>query len=64
MVIGHSNTIPPIIAALGGPSMPNLCETEFANLFTLTIQPTGDVALVRGWYGAEDATPPMPDCRR
>lgn len=64
VVIGHSNTIPPIIAALGGPSMPNLCETEFSNLFTLTIQPTGEVALVRGKFGADDATPPTADCRR
>jgi broad specificity phosphatase PhoE len=33
LVIGHSNTLPVIIAGLGGPAIPNIGEAEFDNLF-------------------------------
>jgi broad specificity phosphatase PhoE len=33
LVVGHSNTVPEIIAKLGGPSLPTLAATEFDNLF-------------------------------
>jgi broad specificity phosphatase PhoE len=33
LVIGHSNTVPEIIAKLGGPLLPTLAATEFDNLF-------------------------------
>ena len=60
LVVGHSNTVPKIIAALGGPRMPEICETLFANLFVLA--PDADGArLVRSLYGVADA-PPAPDC--
>lgn len=36
-VIGHSNTVPQIIATLGGPNIPEIAETEFDNLFVLTL---------------------------
>ena len=32
LVVGHSNTVPAVVAELGGPVMPPLCEGEFANL--------------------------------
>jgi len=35
LVVGHSNTVPQIIAALGGPTLPNIDENEFDNLFVL-----------------------------
>jgi broad specificity phosphatase PhoE len=54
LVVGHSNTIPAIIGALGGPVMPDLCDAAYANLFTLVIAPTGTPHLVRGQYGAAD----------
>ena len=60
LVVGHSNTVPKIIAALGGPSMPEICETLFANLFVLALD--ADAArLVRAHYGAAD-DPPAADC--
>jgi broad specificity phosphatase PhoE len=37
LVVGHSNTVPQIIAALGGPTLPNINGVEFDNLFVLTI---------------------------
>jgi broad specificity phosphatase PhoE len=59
LVVGHSNTIPAIIAALGGPALPNLCEAEYASLFILTLPAAGSPRLVRGTYGAPD--PPGAD---
>src|SRR5512134_680154 len=41
LVVGHSNTIPAVIAALGGPRLPNLCERQFASLFILTLPAAG-----------------------
>lgn len=35
-VVGHSNTVPQIIAAAGGPSLPDIGTDEFDNLFVLT----------------------------
>lgn len=52
LVVGHSNTIPLIIAALGGPKMPDLCDAEYSHLFVLEM---GDSArLIRGHFGAAD----------
>lgn len=36
LVVGHSNTVPPIIAALGGPQLADLGDNEFDDLFVLT----------------------------
>jgi len=36
-VVGHSNTVPQIIRAAGGPSLPDIDEKEFDRLFTLTV---------------------------
>ncbi len=36
LVVGHSDTVPEIITALGGPSIPNIAGNEFDNLFVLT----------------------------
>ncbi len=35
LVVGHSNTVPAIIAALGGPVIPEIADDEYANLFVL-----------------------------
>jgi broad specificity phosphatase PhoE len=63
LVVGHSNTVPAIIAALGGPSMPDLCDTEYARMFVLEIPAAGAPRLLRTWYGTPDA-PVTPDCNR
>jgi len=54
LVVGHSNTVPAIITALGGPEMQELCDTEYANLFTLTLVPGQPARLVHALYGAPD----------
>lgn len=35
LVVGHSNTVPAVIAALGGPKLADLCETSFHHAFLL-----------------------------
>ena len=37
LIVGHSNTVPPIIAALGGPQLPDLGDNDFDDLFVLTV---------------------------
>jgi broad specificity phosphatase PhoE len=37
LVVAHSNTVPMIIAALGGPQMEDLEETEFDRLFAVVL---------------------------
>ena len=63
LIVGHSNTVPAIIAALGGPTLPAICDAEHANLFVLAFPSTGAPKLIRGKYGAAD--PPESDaCAR
>jgi len=54
LVVGHSNTIPAIIGALGGPSLPDLCESEYANLFIMVLPARGTPRLVEASYGTPD----------
>ena len=57
LVVGHSNTIPSIIAALGGPKFGDICDTQYSNLFVLIVRPGDKKAdLVVSSYGA-----PSPD---
>jgi broad specificity phosphatase PhoE len=58
VVVGHSNTIPAIIAALGGPTLRDLCDGEYSRLFTLVFPREGPPRLIRSWYGAPDAAEP------
>ncbi len=51
-IAGHNNTVPEIIAALGGPSFPIIPETDFDNLYILTIQGDGVTKLVHLKYGS------------
>lgn len=60
LVVGHSNTIPAIIRALGGPYLPDLCETSFGHLFRIYLD-GGRVELVRQHYGPPDPQPTR-DC--
>jgi broad specificity phosphatase PhoE len=56
LVVGHSNTVAAIIAALGGPRMSDLCDTQYSNLFTLVLD-GASVRLIRATYGAPSPDP-------
>ena len=52
LVVGHSNTVPAIVAALGGPKLPDLCEPEYDTVITLILDAGGSVRIVRSRFGA------------
>ncbi len=49
---GHNNSVPEIIAALGGPTLPIIPETEYDNMFILTIHADGTAKLLKLKYGS------------
>jgi broad specificity phosphatase PhoE len=51
-VAGHNNTVPAAIAALGGPNYPIIPETEYDNLFVVTITRIGSARVVKLKYGS------------
>jgi broad specificity phosphatase PhoE len=51
-IAGHNNTVPEIIAALGGPQLPIIPEEEFDNLYILIVQSDGTARLVKMKYGS------------
>jgi broad specificity phosphatase PhoE len=55
-IAGHNNTVPEIIAAMGGPRLPIIPETEYDNLYILTVNSDGSTKLIKMKYGS--AVPP------
>jgi 2,3-bisphosphoglycerate-dependent phosphoglycerate mutase len=51
-IAGHNNTVPEIITALGGPTFPAIPETEFDNLYIVTVYRTGKAKVVKLKYGS------------
>lgn len=53
LIVGHSNTIAPMIAELGGSKkLPPIAESEYDNLYVVTIPWFGKVKTLRLRYGA------------
>jgi broad specificity phosphatase PhoE len=50
LVVGHSNTVPAIIRALGAPDVGAIEDSEYDNMFVVTITPEG-ATVVRSRYG-------------
>ena len=50
-IVGHNNTVPEIIAAAGGPQYEIIPESEYDNLFIVTIYRTGKAKVVKMKYG-------------
>ena len=60
LVVGHSNTVPAIVAALGGPALPMLCESSYSPACVL--QGLDATPRLQRWrYGGSDA-PAQPGC--
>ena len=58
LVVGHSNTVEAIVAALGGPKMADLCDSQYAVLITMVLDGQ-TVRVIRSSYGL--ATPDTPE---
>lgn len=52
LVVGHSNTVPAIVAALGAPSSPDLCDDEYDVLVTVIVPASGNTRVIRSRYGS------------
>ncbi|MFW6078322.1 MAG: SixA phosphatase family protein [Gemmatimonadota bacterium] len=56
LVVGHSNTIPAIVGALGG-EVPPIDEEEYDRLIVAILLPDGSMRVVESRYGAPSAAP-------
>lgn len=57
VVIGHSNTVPPVVQALSGKAVAPIDDaTEFDALFVVSSRGKGDGSVVRTRYGRADGT--------
>jgi broad specificity phosphatase PhoE len=61
VVVGHSNTVPAVVAALGGPRLPDLCDASYATMFVVR-QTRGGSARRRARHA--DAPRRAPWCAR
>ncbi|MFZ5550925.1 MAG: histidine phosphatase family protein [Pseudomonadota bacterium] len=55
LVVGHGNTVPAVLAALGGPKLPDLCETSYGLAFVLV--PGAKPVTLQMRYGEPDPAP-------
>jgi len=46
LVVGHSNTIPAIVGALGGSTLPDLKDENYSTVYILTIAPGIDTRTI------------------
>jgi broad specificity phosphatase PhoE len=52
LVVGHSNTVPEIVAALGAKQPAAICDYQYDNLYVVTIAADGKASVVKANYGA------------
>lgn len=51
LIAGHSNTVPLIIKALGGPDVPAIAEDDYSQLFILSLSDEHTASLIATRYG-------------
>ncbi|MFT5705165.1 MAG: broad specificity phosphatase PhoE [Shewanella sp.] len=51
LVVGHSNTIPLIIKAFGGPKVDDIAEKDYNNIYLLSLPAEGNAGLIHTRYG-------------
>jgi broad specificity phosphatase PhoE len=51
VVVNHSNTVPPIVEALGGAPVPAIDEVTYDQLFIVVIPSSGPVRTIKTRYG-------------
>ena len=58
LVVGHSNTVPAIIRALGATEPVTIADSEYDDWFVVRVQPDGKATLARSHYGEPSAASP------
>ena len=51
LVVGHSNTVPSIVAALSGTTVPHITDAEYDHLFVVVIPASGSPRLMQLRFG-------------
>jgi phosphohistidine phosphatase SixA len=59
LVVGHSNTVPPMLATLGVRDQVTLEEDDFGDLFIVTVPAQGAATLEMRRFGDQPARPPL-----
>lgn len=54
LIVGHSNTVPEVIRALGGDVVPTIDEAEFDDLFVVTVYARGKARVTHLKYGSRN----------
>ncbi|HEU4828650.1 MAG TPA: histidine phosphatase family protein [Gemmatimonadales bacterium] len=54
LVVGHSNTIPAIMSALGAGPLPDICDAAYANLYIMVLDRPDAPQVMRTKFGAPD----------
>jgi len=54
-VVGHSDSVPEIITALGGGNVPAIADSEYDNMFIVTIYKSGSARVAKIKYGGPSA---------
>jgi broad specificity phosphatase PhoE len=62
LVVGHSNTVPALVAALGAAAPAAICDAEYDNIYVVVVPPSGKATVTHAHYGAP--SPPDASCRR
>jgi 2,3-bisphosphoglycerate-dependent phosphoglycerate mutase len=55
LVVGHSNTVPEIVTALGGGNVPEIADSDYDNMFIVNIYKSGSAKVTRLKYGNPSA---------
>ncbi|MEO7457877.1 MAG: histidine phosphatase family protein [Gemmatimonadaceae bacterium] len=53
LLVGHSNTVPAIIGALGAPQPADICDAGYDNAYVVTVPTSGAATVVRLHYGVK-----------
>ena len=57
LVVGHSNTVPDIVAALGAPKPAPICDEGYDNMFVVTVPVVGAATVTHLHFGLQTACP-------
>ena len=57
LVVGHSNTVPAIVEALGAPKPADICDAGYDNVFIVTMPVSGPTSVMRLHYGVKASCP-------
>lgn len=58
LVVGHSNTVPALVAAFGAPQPAEICDAGYDNVYVVTVPASGATSVVRLHYGEKAACAP------